>query len=298
MFQIRRILIVVAALAVGAAAALAQRDLSQVEIKTTQVADGIWMLEGAGGNIGVCAGPDGVVLIDDQFAPLSDKILAAVAQVSDKPLRFVFNTHFHGDHVGGNENMTGKGATIIAHANVRRRMTTEQNNVIFERKTPPSPAPALPVLTFSDTLDFHLNGRDLQCIHVANAHTDGDAIVWFPDQNVIHAGDCLFNGSYPVIDVSSGGTVKGMIGACDRLLAIAKEDTRIIPGHGPLATRADVAAFRAMLVTSRDRVKKLMAQKKSLKEIQDAKPLSDLDAKWGQGFMKQEVFLKEVYMGI
>jgi glyoxylase-like metal-dependent hydrolase (beta-lactamase superfamily II) len=289
------ITLIVAALALGAAAAIAQRDLSKVEIKTTPLADGIWMLQGAGGNVGVCAGPDGVLLVDDQYAELSDKIKAAVAKVSDKPLRFVLNTHYHGDHVGGNENMAKAGATLVAHGNARRRMSVEQYNAVFDRKVPPSPAGALAVITFSDTLSFHVNGQEISCVHVPPAHTDGDLIVWFRNADVIHAGDCLFNGLYPVIDPSAGGGVDGMIGAADRILAIAGPNTKIIPGHGPLSTREDVEDFREMLVTSRDRVRKLVAEKKSLKEIQELKPLTDLDARWGQGFMKQDVYLAELY---
>jgi glyoxylase-like metal-dependent hydrolase (beta-lactamase superfamily II) len=294
----RTFVITVLALALGAVAAIAQRDFSKVEIKTTKVAEGVWMLQGAGGNIGVCAGEDGVLLIDDQFAPLTERIEAAIAEFSDEPLRFVFNTHFHGDHVGGNQNLADLGATIVAHANVRRRMSSEQVNQIFGSKTPPSAPDALPMMTFGDSLSFHLNGQDIVCVHVAPAHTDGDAIVWFPRANVIHAGDCLFNGGYPVIDVSAGGGIDGMIAASETLLAMAGPDTKIIPGHGPLATRADVQAFHDMLVTARDRVKKLLAEKQTLEQIQAAKPLADLDATWGQSFMKQDVFLKELVLSL
>jgi glyoxylase-like metal-dependent hydrolase (beta-lactamase superfamily II) len=197
--------------------------------------------------------------------------------------------------VGGNENLAKAGATIVAHDNVRRRMSREQYNAIFDRKSPPSPEKALPVLTFNDSVTFHLNGEEITCFHVAPAHTDGDAIVWLHNANVIHMGDCLFNGFYPVIDVSSGGGVSGMIAAANRVIAVAGPETKLIPGHGPLATRADLIAFRDMLVTARDRVKKLTAQKKSLKEIQEAKPLADLDEKWGKGFLKPEVFLQQLY---
>jgi len=297
MTRTRILVLIVAALALGSTLAVAQRDFSKVEIKTTQVAGNVWMLEGAGGNIGVCAGPDGVLMIDDEFAPLTEKIKAAIAAVSDKPIRFLFNTHWHGDHTGGNENFAKLGVVIVAHDNVTRRLGSEQYNVIFDRKTPPSPAAAMPVITFDDSVSFHLNGEDVTCFHVAPAHTDGDAIVWFHNANVVHMGDCLFNGLYPVIDVSSGGRVDGMIAAADRVLPLVKDDTKLIPGHGPLATRADLVAFRDMLVTARDRVKKLVGQKKSLEEIQQAKPLTDLDEKWGKG-LTQDVFLKELYLSL
>jgi glyoxylase-like metal-dependent hydrolase (beta-lactamase superfamily II) len=287
-----------AALTFHAAVAAAQRDFSKVEIKTTRVAEGVYMLEGAGGNIGVHAGPEGVLVIDDQFAPLTDKIKAAITAISDQPIRFLFNTHWHGDHTGGNENFAKAGVAIVAHDNVRKRLSAEQYNAIFDRKTPPSPAVALPIVTFNDSITFHLDGEDITCFHVPNAHTDGDAIVWFRKANVVHMGDCLFNGIYPVLDVSAGGSAAGMIAADDRVLAFIGADTKVIPGHGPLATRKDLEAFRDMMTKALGRVQEMIAAGKSLDEIQKAKPLADLDATWGKGFITPDVFLKELYLDL
>ena len=295
--MIRRasIAFVLAALTLHAGVAAAQRDFSKVEIRTTKVAEGVYMLEGAGGNIGVYTGTEGVLVIDDQFAPLTDKIKAAITAISDKPIRFLFNTHWHGDHTGGNENFAKAGVAIVAHDNVRKRLSAEQYNAIFDRKTPPSPAVALPIVTFNDSVTFHLDGEDITCFHVPNAHTDGDAIVWFRKANVVHMGDCLFNGRYPVLDVSAGGSTAGMIAAADRMLAVINADTKLIPGHGALATRKDLEAFRDMMKKAQSVVKGLVASGKSLEEIQKAKPLADLDAIWGTTSITPDIFLKELY---
>jgi len=295
--MIRRasIAFVLAVLTLHAGIAAAQRDFSKVEIKTTKVGEGVYMLEGAGGNIGVYTGTEGVLVIDDQFAPLTDKIKAAITAISDKPIRFLFNTHWHGDHTGGNENFATAGVAIVAHDNVRKRMSAEQYNVIFDRRTPPSPAIALPIVTFNDSVTFHLDGEDITCFHAPNAHTDGDAIVWFRKANVVHMGDCLFNGRYPVLDVSAGGSAAGMIAAADRMLAVINADTRLIPGHGALATRKDLEAFRDMMKKAQGVVKGLVASGKSLEEIQKAKPLADLDATWGTTSITPDIFLKELY---
>jgi cyclase len=273
----------------------AQQDFSKVEVKAEKVADGLWMLTGAGGNIGVSAGPDGVFLVDDQYAPLTDKIKAAIATVSDKPVRFVLNTHWHGDHVGGNENLGKAGAVLVAHDNVRKRMSKEQFIQLFKITVPASPAAALPLVTFAESLSFHLNGEDIDAIHVPPAHTDGDVVVFFHKANVIHAGDTLFNGMYPVVDLSSGGSVDGMIGAADRILAAGDAATKIIPGHGPLATKADVKAFRDMLAATRDAIQPLVKAGKTLDEVKAAKPTAALDEKWGKGFIKPEVWTTVVY---
>lgn len=292
----RNKLVLAAALAVCASLpAFAQEDFSKVEIKTEKLAEGVWMLTGAGGNIGVSAGADGVFLIDSQYAPLTDKIKSAVAGLSTKPVRFVLNTHWHGDHVGGNENLGKTGVVIVAHDNVRKRMSSEQFIKAFNSKVPASPAVALPLVTFLDSISFHLNGDDVDAFHVPPAHTDGDAIVYFRKANVLHMGDTFFNGMYPFVDLSTGGSIAGMIAACDRGLGMGDASTKVIPGHGPSGSKADLKAFRDMLMASRDAVAPLVKAGKTLDDVKAAKPTAALDEKWGKGFMKPDVWVSIVY---
>jgi glyoxylase-like metal-dependent hydrolase (beta-lactamase superfamily II) len=285
-----------AALALVAAPALAQQqDFSKVEIKSEKVAEGVYMLTGAGGNIGLSVGPNGTYVIDDQYAPLTERILAAIRAITPDPVRFVVNTHWHGDHTGGNENMGRAGALLVAHENVRRRMSAEQFNATFDRKTPPAPPGALPVVTFTESVTFHWNGDDIRVTHVAPAHTDGDSFVHFARADVVHMGDLFFNGGYPYIDTSSGGRIDGVIAAAKQVLAATGEKTRYIPGHGPLATRADLESYRDALETLRDRIARLKAEGKSRDEVIAAKPTADHDAKWGTGFMKGDTFTGLAY---
>jgi glyoxylase-like metal-dependent hydrolase (beta-lactamase superfamily II) len=286
-------LLAVAVLA--AAPAAAQQDFSGVEIKAEKVAEGVYMLTGRGGNLGLSVGRSGAFLIDDQYAPLSEKILAAVKAITPDPVRFVLNTHWHGDHTGGNENLGRAGALLVAHENVRRRMSTEQFMAAFDRKTPPSPEGALPVVTFTDAVTFHWNGDAIRAFHVDPAHTDGDTIIHFERKDVVHMGDVFFNGGYPFIDTSSGGRIDGVIAASDRVLAVAGPNTRIIPGHGPLATKADLQAYRDTLSTLRARIAALKASGKTRDEAIAAKPTADHDERLGTGFMKPEVWVGLVY---
>lgn len=269
-------------------------DFSKVEIQTQKLTDNVYMLLGAGGNIGLSVGEDAVFLIDDQFAPLAPKIKAAVARITPKPVQFLLNTHFHFDHTGGNEAFGSEGALIVAHDNVRRRMSSLQLITLLGNtsRQPPSPKAALPVVTVTSELTFHINGDEVHAFHVPRAHTDGDLIVHFRKADVVHMGDTFFNGFYPFIDVSSGGTADGFIAAADRVLALASERTRIIPGHGPLASKADLQASRDMLATVTQRIKDLRRGGQTDTQIRDAKPTAAFDARFGGGFIKPEGFVQ------
>jgi len=275
--------------------AAAQVNFDTVQVRTIPAGKGVYMLQGAGGNLALAVGQDGAFLVDDQFAPLTPKILAAVKAVTDKPVRFVVNTHWHADHTGGNEGMAGAGALIVAHDNVRIRMSSEQFIAVFNSRTPPAPVKALPVVTFSESVAFHLDAEHIKVTHVPHAHTDGDALIRFESANVLHLGDTFFNGFYPFFDQSTGGSYEGMIRAADAGLRLANDSTRIIPGHGPLGSRADLVAYRDMLVKVRDRVRPLIAAGRTKEQVVAAKPTADLDVRWGNGFLKADVFLGLVY---
>ena len=284
-----------AALLLAAAPLAAQQDLDEVEITVTPMATGVFMLTGAGGNIGVSVGADGVFVIDDQFAPLSERIMDAIEGLSDRPVSYVLNTHWHGDHTGGNENFGEAGAAIVAHENVRTRMSTEQVSTVFGRTTPPSPDAALPVVTFTENVTFHFNGEAIRVHHVPNAHTDGDSIVYFDDVDVLHTGDTFFNGAFPFIDVDSGGSLDGMIDAAETSLGMITRQTEIIPGHGPRATQIDLERYRDMLLEVREIVAERVAAGESREDVVAANPLGALGVNWGGGFMKTDVFTGLVY---
>lgn len=290
-------LLVLGAITALAAAAgqVRGQDFDQVQIETIPLTDRVHMLTGAGGNLGLCVGENGAFLIDDQFAPLSEKIRAAVASVTDQPLRFVVNTHWHGDHVGGNENFANGGSIIVAHENVRKRMESGQFFELFDREVPPASPAALPIITFETSIRLHLAG-EAEVLHLPAAHTDGDAIIRFLDENVVHAGDVFFNGSYPIIDVGSGGSADGLIAAVELILDLVDENTKIIPGHGPLADRTALQAYHDMLVAAIPPVKKMVVMGMSLEDLQASKPSKMFDATWGAGFVTPDMWLKMLYM--
>ncbi len=284
-----------AALSFSFSTAQAHEHFDAVEISTTKVASGVYMLMGAGGNIGVSTGEDGVFLIDDQFAPLTGKIKTAIAKFSDKPVRFVLNTHWHFDHTGGNENLGKEGVTIVAHDNVRKTMSVDQTISAFNKTIPAASKVALPSITFNDTATFHMNDETVKIIHHPRSHTDGDSFVYFEKANVIHSGDTFFNGFYPFIDAEHGGTIDGMIKAADAMLSLSNAETKIIPGHGPLATPKDLEAFRDMLKGIRDVISPMIAAGKTKEEIIAAKPTGDFDATWGGGFLNPDAFAGIAY---
>ena len=298
MFRLRFRRAVVAAIAapmllvVAPSLALGQ-NFDTVQVTSTKVAGNVHMLVGAGGNIGLMAGDDAAFVVDDQFAPLTPKILAAIKAITPQPVRFVMNTHWHFDHTGGNENMVGQaGALIFAHENVRKRMSTDQFIEAFKLKQPASPRGALPVITFTDTVSFHLNGDSVVVFHVAPAHTDGDAMVMFTKANVVHTGDVFVSAGFPFVDRSSGGTINGIISATERLVAVTNADTKIIPGHGPLADRARVKAYHDMLVVMRDRMKKEIAAKHTVDQVLASKITAEYDKDWATN---RERFLRILY---
>lgn len=274
----------------------AQNDLSKVEIKATKVAGNVYILEGAGGNIGVSVGPDGILIVDDQFAPLADKIKIALKSLGDGKLKFILNTHWHGDHTGGNA-IFGHDAPIIAQTNVRRRMSTEQKNEFFKNTTPASPKEALPVITFDDSLSVHFNGEEIKVIHFPAGHTDGDSVIFFTGSNVIHLGDDFFSGSFPFVDLDSGGSVQGLIKNVTELIPKIPAGAKLIPGHGPLSGVDELKAYHHMLVTTTDIVRQKMAAKKTLDEIKK-EGLPDEWKSWGGGFIKTEMWLEIVYRSL
>jgi len=281
-----------------ASSAKAQQDFSKVQIQTVDVAPGVHMLVGSGGNIGVSSGSDGVLLIDDQYAPLTEKIRAAVSAIRKDPIRFLVNTHWHGDHTGGNENLGGAGAIIVAHENVRRRMSKEHISEFFKRTTPASPPGALPVVTFTEDVSFHVNGDELHVFHVDPAHTDGDSIIHWKGANVFHMGDLYFSGGFPFIDLESGGSIDGVIAAAEKVLALADDGSKIIPGHGPLSTKKDLTAYRDMLKTIRSRIHSEVTAGKTLDEVKAERPTKDWDDALGKGFINGDRLTEFVYRSL
>jgi cyclase len=268
------------------------QDFSGVEVKATKVAGTVYMITGAGGNIGVSVGDDGIILVDDQYAPLVPKIEAALKTISSKPVRFIINTHYHPDHTGGNEQL-GRTAPIIAQENARKHLK-EGATTMFGPMAP-QPKGALPIVTFNDTLTVHLNGEDIRAVHYPGGHTDGDAVIWFTQSNVVHMGDDFFNGMYPVIDLDNGGSVKGMIRSVDKVAAMIPADTKVIPGHGPLGDRESLRKFSDMLKATSAIIQAGIDAGKTVDQLKADKVLAAWDDPWGKGFIKPDVFIALLY---
>jgi cyclase len=298
----RNTLIAVATWIALASPALAQQpaavpppDFSKVEIKTTDLGDGVTMLEGQGGNMILATGKTGVILVDGEFAPLHDKIKAAISAISQQPIKYLINTHFHGDHTGGNAPFAQDGATIVANIKVKTRLAAGTTNGLTGAQTPPAPKEALPKITYTHQLKLSIPGRIAELRHIEHAHTDGDTYVYFKSSNVLATGDTFTNGRYPNIDFANGGNIKGMIAATDAYLKLVNDKTRIVPGHGPLGDKAALIAYRTMLVTARDRMAKLVKEGKTEDEVVAAKPFADLDAKWALNELAGKNFVRVVW---
>jgi cyclase len=295
---VRKLLVLVLALFPGAILGQ-QQDFSKVEMKVTKVSGNIYMLEGAGGNIGASVGEDGIVIIDDEFAPLADKIQAALKNlgITDKPVRFVINTHYHGDHTGGNVPFNNAGSTIIAQDNVRKRL---ENGVVagnggsIKIENKPAEKAALPIITFEHDVTVHLNGEDIRALHFPAGHTDGDSIIFFPKNNVVHMGDDFVRYGFPFIDVGAGGSVQGMIAACEKVVTVLPADVKVIPGHGALSNLDDVRAFTKMLKETSAVVQKALDAHKTLAQMKQEKILEPWQ-KFSGDFVNTDAFIETLY---
>ncbi|RMD91798.1 MAG: MBL fold metallo-hydrolase [Calditrichaeota bacterium] len=281
-------------LIISAGFSFLQQDFSRVKIKVTHVAGKVYMLEGRGGNIGVSVGEDGILMVDDQFAPLADKIKAALKDLSSGELKFILNTHWHGDHTGGNE-IFGREGTIIAHTNVRKRLSTKQK--IRGREIEPKPKEAWPVITFDQSLSVHFNGEEIKAIHFPHGHTDGDVVIFFTGSNVVHMGDQFFAGRFPFVDLGSGGDVEGYTKNVGEVIKQLPEDVKVIPGHGPLSTLQDLKEFHKMLTETIGIVKEKMQAGKSLDEIKQ-EGLPEKWKSWGSGFVNTDFWIETIYKSI
>lgn len=271
-------------------------DWSKVEVKASKVAGNIYMLQGSGGNIGVSVGDDGILIVDDQYAPLADKIRAALKGIADKKLRFILNTHWHGDHTGGNE-ILGAEAPVIAHDNVRKRMSTEQKSTVFNRTTPPAPKQALPVVTFNHSLTVHFNGEEIRAIHFPHGHTDGDSVIFFTASNVVHLGDNFFAGRFPFVDLDSGGSVEGLIKNIGDIIGRIPADAKLIPGHGPLSTIDDLKTYHRMLQQTTEIVRQKIAAGKTMDQVKSEGLPAEWQS-WGTGFIKTELWVETIYRSL
>jgi cyclase len=291
----RKALALAGAVAWAQAALAQQQDFSKVEVKSQPVAGHVHMLTGSGGNIGVSVGPDGILIVDDQYAPLADKIRAALKSLdSTGTLKFVLNTHWHGDHTGGNR-VFGPEAPIIAHTNVRKRLMVDQH--VMGGTVPAEPPKAWPVITFDDAVTVHFNGEDIRVVHYPHGHTDGDSIIFFQGSNVVHMGDDFFNGMFPFVDLSSGGSVEGMAAAVAQVIPLIPPGAKVIPGHGALSDVNGLKAFSRMLETSLDTVRAGIQAHKSLADIQKAGLPAEWRS-WGNGFIKTDFWIETVYKSL
>ena len=279
-----------------AVSAHAHTDFSKVEVKATKVAGNVYMLQGAGGNIGVSVGDDGILIVDDQYAPLADKIRAALKGIADKKLRFILNTHWHGDHTGGNV-VFGPEAPVIAHENVRKRLSTEQRSEVFKSTTPPAPKEALPIITFNQSLTVHFNGEEIRAIHFPQGHTDGDSVIFFSTSNVVHLGDDFFAGRFPFVDLESGGNVEGLIRNIGEIIGKIPAGAKLIPGHGPISTIDDLKNYHSMLQKTTEIVRQKIAGGKTLEQVKSEGLPAEWEP-WGTGFIKTDRWLETIYKSL
>jgi len=269
-----------------------------VKVEAAKLTNNIYMITGKGGNIGLLTGPEGSFLIDDQFAPLTEQIIEVIKSVGGEVPRFLLNTHFHGDHTGGNENLGKQGTLIMSHHAVRERLVNGSHIAAFSMTSGPADESALPAVTYADNMHLHLNGEILKIVHAPSAHTDGDSFVVFEKANVVHAGDLFFNGFFPFIDAANGGSLRGVIAGTERILVLTDNASKIIPGHGPLASRADLQRYRDMLVTANERLLGLKNQGMSADDAVAAAPLKDLEAQWGGGIFSADKWIAVVYPAV
>jgi cyclase len=295
--QLRTSLLLISLLSFTNICAIAQ-EIPDNDVKIIKLTDNIHVLMGIGGNIAVSSGADGVFIVDDDMPPIAAKIEAAVRSIQDEPVRMVFNTHWHFDHTGGNKHFGEQGALIVAHDNVRERMSTKQLSALFNTETKPSADVALPVVTFDQSITFHLNGGTIRAMHVPAGHTDGDSVLFFEEANIVHMGDLFFNRMYPVIDINAGGSARGMIAAIDTVLPMLNADTVLIPGHGPVGDVDDLKAFRKMLAVVTNRIQLLVDDGKTLEEVIALSPTINFDDPWAWEFMPPERFVKLVYNSV
>ena len=285
---------------IGTTAVAQQDDFSKVQIKVTKVSGNIYMLEGAGGNIAASVGEDGIVIVDDQFAPLAEKIQAALKDITNKSVRFIINTHYHGDHTGGNEPFSNAGSTVIAQDNVRKRLEsggTAGNGGSLKMENKPATKATLPIITFENDVTVHLNGEDIRALHFPAGHTDGDSIIFFPKNNVVHMGDDFVRYGFPFIDVASGGSVQGMINALEKAMALLPPDVKVIPGHGAMSNLDDVRAFVKMLKETSAVVQKAIDRRQTLEQMKQAKILAPWQ-KFSGNFINTDAFIETLYYSL